>query len=508
VGNSQGKPPAAPIGRGHARGHGHELIYPPERVRLQGFCLDVRNLDFSKTPNLTQLYFRNFRFEGCDFTNVDFQGSYFSSISAHSCEFVKTSWKDSIIQNSNFHRCDFTEAAILLSGVIDTMLVDSNFFLSRWNDSILRGIFILRVKLAEASFVNTTIQNSFLTDSDLSYSCWNSASLAGLFILRGKLLEASFLNSSVQDSFLVDSDLIDSLLLNVKKNFSIKGGRPHSITRPIVGLTWNFQERGRYTPLIAKALRDNGMLPLKIEMHPKGIDLQLLEQEVQTGISEIKLSPPKDRLSIAYELLTRCSESSEIRKLKQKAISDLEQCDGLALPGGKDIQPEFYDARRESKTECDDDFRRSIVEFALLFQAHRTRTPTMGTCRGSQMINVYLGGTLIQDIDEIHSGGKPQLVIISESTRKDEFQAILGGNNLIAISSHHQAIDKIGRGLETVLEYAGIPKLLLTPDNLFIASQIHPEVYISEDQINSKQQERVLYQLFSKTVHRFSTTNE
>jgi AAA15 family ATPase/GTPase len=33
VGNSQGKPPAAPIGRGHARGHGHELIYPPERVQ-------------------------------------------------------------------------------------------------------------------------------------------------------------------------------------------------------------------------------------------------------------------------------------------------------------------------------------------------------------------------------------------------------------------------------------------------------------------------------------------
>jgi DNA-damage-inducible protein D len=34
VGNSQGKPPAAPIGRGHARGHGHELIYPPERVLI------------------------------------------------------------------------------------------------------------------------------------------------------------------------------------------------------------------------------------------------------------------------------------------------------------------------------------------------------------------------------------------------------------------------------------------------------------------------------------------
>lgn len=475
-------------------------------LREGGFSFDIEGVDFSKTKKLINLAFHDLKFRNCNFTEVEFFGGSFFEMSAYACCFHKTSWHETAIQDSSFFGCDFSEAKIFLLKIRTSVMASCKFVLCSWNDSTLERFFVVWGDLTDAAFVNTKILNCFLGDCDLSYACWNRAVLNGVSIVRGELLGASFWDSSVQASFLIDSNLTDCLFLGVKRKFYIKGGEPNSITRPIVGLTWDFRLGGEYTSLIAKALRDNDMIPLKIEREATGIDITRLSQEVEEGIVAIQETAPKKMLSIAAELVRRCLPDSEIRKIRNNATKVIKHCDGLALPGGEDIEPEFYGAEKKTGSQKEPKYRRSIFEFALLCRAHKIKLPVMGTCRGAQMINVYFGGTLNQEVGDVHRSGDPLEVMLSESSRKEEMRALIGADTFTAISAHHQAAEKIGAGLEVVFEYAEVPKLLLTSDNMFIACQVHPEVYVITDRLNlSVQRGKFLYQIFAENVQRFST---
>ena len=426
----------------------------------RGFSTTIRNLEF-KTSDLKDLLFLNMTFENCDFSGGDFRNSTFQGVVADSCQFGYTKWIQSLIQNCSFLNCKFNKSEIIRSQVNSTSIIDS----------------------------------------DLSFSCWNDSSLDQFSILRGALLEASFLNTTVQNSSIADSDLTDCLLLNTKDAFFITRGLPHLITRPIIGFSWDFLARWRYAPLIDEALSESGGIPLKIEMEPSDIDIGLLDREVQEGIVGVYADSPQEVLSIPEGLFKRASPDSEIGKIYQKAASSLSFCNGLALPGGIDIQPEFYGAIKEGDTTQARDYRRSIIEFAFLSYARKNQIPTMGTCRGAQLINVYLGGTLKQ-----HVKGHDELkeVYLSESPRKEEFRALLGGNILLALSAHHQACEQMGKNLEIVLEYKGIPKLFISRDNLFIGSQIHPEIYMKMEWVGPQHQAaakgKLIYRYFFSMI--------
>ena len=114
------------------------------------------------------------------------------------------------------------------------------------------------------------------------------------------------------------------------------------------------------------------------------------------------------------------------------------------------------------------------MEFALISLANTLKIPTMGTCRGSQLINVFFGGTLKQHVED--QMGIFQQPEITDSSRK-EWAIKFFGDAFFGLSAHHQASDKIGEGLEVVLKVGDIPKLIMSLDGNFIASQIHPEIY-------------------------------
>ena len=470
------------------------------------FSLDIRNIDFSRTIFLSNLGIWNIKFTSCNFAEVDFKQSCLYQIQVTSCQFIKASLSYALIQDSSFHHCDFSETWLASASFSSVSVFDSVFTQSCWNNSVVDGIFISRSRFVESEFINSSWENCIFRDCDLSYSSWNSSVLDCLFIFRGKLLETNFLAKSVRDCIFLDSDLTDCLLLDLKESFIIKGEgeKPHSMTRPIVAITWDFRLSGRYSPLMVEALRDNGLIPLKIERTPMWVDVEKLDQEVRESISAIQKLPTENILSIPAELLTRSLPESEIKKFSRIARSILIYCSGLALPGGADIQPEFYGAVKELDTESEIDYRRSVLEFALLSNAHELEIPIMGTCRGAQMINVYLGGTLRQSISDIHHGGKLQEVRLSDSSRRKEISELINGDSILVITSHHQAADKIGVGLEVILECQGIPKLLLTHDDLFIACQVHPECYLTDNRVENG---KVLYRFFLEVIHRFSRMN-
>lgn len=130
--------------------------------------------------------------------------------------------------------------------------------------------------------------------------------------------------------------------------------------------------------------------------------------------------------------------------------------DGLVLPGSPaDVNPSRYGANPHPKTAAADDSRER-TDFALLDHAFASRKPVLAICYGNQLLNVYLGGTLIQDIPSAvpraleHAEDKQQHTYPNHPVRIDTCSRLIllaGGAEAQVNSSHHQSIDLPGRNL-------------------------------------------------------------
>jgi len=170
----------------------------------------------------------------------------------------------------------------------------------------------------------------------------------------------------------------------------------------------------------------------------------------------------------------------------------IERADGLLLTGGADIQPCLYGEARLRAANLDKPVPdRDQLEWDLLVEARARRTPVFGICRGHQMINVFLGGALFQDI--ALQTGRPghdnfvdrgfaldHLAHDIVSTGIDHpFTHRLGRFGHPAVNSrHHQAVRVPGRGLvAAAVATDGTIEATVAPDpQWWIASvQWHPE---------------------------------
>ena len=143
----------------------------------------------------------------------------------------------------------------------------------------------------------------------------------------------------------------------------------------------------------------------------------------------------------------------------QELIQDyLKICKGLIFPGGDiDIHPSLYKEKVSvKKINLDEDNPRIEFEFKLLQTALKKKIPILGICAGFQLLNVVLGGSLYQDIQEqvktniIHSKHSDNY---SENTHSIKvikgtlLNKITGKDNYIVNSFHHQTVKQLGRNL-------------------------------------------------------------
>jgi putative glutamine amidotransferase len=156
-------------------------------------------------------------------------------------------------------------------------------------------------------------------------------------------------------------------------------------------------------------------------------------------------------------------------------IVTLDGLDGLLLAGGNDVDPALYGAAREPQTE-DPDTVRDCLELALLDEALRRDIPVLGICRGIQLLNVALGGTLRQHIDG-HKCPKQREVHAVAIARGSKLETMLGAGDYIVNSRHHQCVDRIAEGLvPTAQSPDGIVEAVEFPAKRFVlAVQWHPE---------------------------------
>jgi putative glutamine amidotransferase len=143
------------------------------------------------------------------------------------------------------------------------------------------------------------------------------------------------------------------------------------------------------------------------------------------------------------------SEANAVRITPSHKV-DASRLDGLVVGGGSDIDPRLYGEKRDPRT-AHIDHKRDKMEWKLIEQLYRQKKPMLGICRGMQMLNVYLGGTLNQhilDMDLEYTHQKSPLphkiIFIKPHTL---LYSILKVRKCEVNSIHHQAVEKLGKGL-------------------------------------------------------------
>jgi putative glutamine amidotransferase len=169
----------------------------------------------------------------------------------------------------------------------------------------------------------------------------------------------------------------------------------------------------------------------------------------------------------------------------EAALTTLAECDALLLTGGGDVAPERYGEARHPAVDGVA-AERDAVEAALIDAALDRRMPVLAICRGMQMLNVALGGTLVQDVPSEIPGAlqHPNPETCTEPVHDVSVEAgsrlagIVGEGRLAVNSRHHQSVARPGAGLRVVAEAPdGVAEAaeLDDPQRWVIAVQWHPE---------------------------------
>lgn len=167
-------------------------------------------------------------------------------------------------------------------------------------------------------------------------------------------------------------------------------------------------------------------------------------------------------------------------------------CDGILLTGGADVDPSAYGEERlaECGSACAE---RDCFEIAVIKEALRKEKSIFGICRGSQILNVALGGSLWQDIPSqlkgsiSHKGSDEDPAKHGVALADKALASVIGANSesFLVNSYHHQAVKGIGDGLCVLAraEGDGMVEGIYMPDRRFVLGvQWHPELWIEKDE--------------------------
>lgn len=149
----------------------------------------------------------------------------------------------------------------------------------------------------------------------------------------------------------------------------------------------------------------------------------------------------------------------------------LSLCDGFLIPGGDDVNPKLYYQSKNDLTGIVDD-QVDDLDFKVLDHAFKYNKPILGICRGIQVINVYLGGSLVNHIEEDNHSNKQ--IDYLKFTKDSHFHDLR--NKIIIINSyHHQKIDTLGKSLFIEAISNEAIEIVTSSKYKLIATQYHIE---------------------------------
>jgi putative glutamine amidotransferase len=160
-------------------------------------------------------------------------------------------------------------------------------------------------------------------------------------------------------------------------------------------------------------------------------------------------------------------------------LADLAAVDGLIIGGGDDISPALYGAQVLAEARLDPE--RDALERRLAEEAIERGIPVLGICRGAQMLNIALGGTLHADAYSAFPGSRKYYTILPRKRVQAEpgtWLARLTRREKMRVNAlHSQAVDRLGDGLRVAARDEGgmVQAIERTADPICIGVQWHPE---------------------------------
>jgi putative glutamine amidotransferase len=201
----------------------------------------------------------------------------------------------------------------------------------------------------------------------------------------------------------------------------------------------------------------------------------------------ISAATAKPDAALNYENAVRAAGGDVITRYCPAA--DL-SFDGLLLTGGGDVEPCHYNQPNKGSMTPDPD--RDRTELALVKAYLEAGKPILGICRGMQILNVALGGTLVQDLGE-HLNLFHRRITADKvhPVRAEEGSLLhtLYGSAFPINSAHHQAVDAPGNGVViTARSESGVAEAMEVPGKPILGVQFHPErmtgAHLRPDTIN------------------------
>ena len=166
-----------------------------------------------------------------------------------------------------------------------------------------------------------------------------------------------------------------------------------------------------------------------------------------------------------------------------------EKCDAVCLPGGPDVEPQRYGEEERADCGVESDAELDGAELLLIRWLVADDRPTLAVCRGMQVLNVALGGTLWQDLvaqgastDSHKHEVRHETVHAVHVERGTLLHRSVGVDTLHVNTLHHQAIRRTGEGLhESAHAEDGLVEAVEMPDMRFLLGvQWHPEELVGE----------------------------
>lgn len=168
----------------------------------------------------------------------------------------------------------------------------------------------------------------------------------------------------------------------------------------------------------------------------------------------------------------------------EKALPLWKKLDGILITGGNDVNPLLYNERIGKKTGHIDNSR-DRCEMALAKFGVENNIPILGICRGLQILNVSLGGTLYEDLPS--SGFELHTILTNQRNegthyvkieKNSPLSQIVGSDDLLVNSFHHQAVRDLAPALKkmAVSEDGVIEAAYMTEASFIMAFQWHPEM--------------------------------
>lgn len=189
--------------------------------------------------------------------------------------------------------------------------------------------------------------------------------------------------------------------------------------------------------------------------------------------------PRRQRLVHRLIRLGLRMQGARTRYLRPGADIDISDLNGLVLSGGTHIEPSRFGQQTEVRAAYDP--ARDRTEWALLAAAEKINLPVLGICRGAQLINIYLGGSLCQNVTPIrvHTRHRPLLLPLQtvKVVQQTRLWRIMQRPRIGANRIHSQAIKRLGKGLRVVAidNDRFVQAIESTREQWLMGVQWHPE---------------------------------